>query len=133
MWVSSAFDPLLQNFHPLFTENIQYSQGFAVIHPMNMHFYASIYDFRFPNFSRINFLLFLYFFAVFVPLFELIRPFYNLRPVRSAPENRQKCGKRGIPCRFVLDGESLFNSHTLYHIYIVITRPSLIAPFYLLD
>ena len=52
VWVSSNFDPLLPNSHPLFTENIQYSQGFTVIHPMNMHFYASIYDFRWPNYPR---------------------------------------------------------------------------------
>ena len=52
VWVNSNFDPLLSNFYPLFTENIQYSQGFTVIHPMNMHFYASIYAFRWPNYRR---------------------------------------------------------------------------------
>ena len=49
VWVSSNFDPLLPNFHPLFAENIQHSQGFAVLYPMNMHFYASIYAFRWPK------------------------------------------------------------------------------------
>ena len=52
VWVSSNFDPLLPNLHPLFTENIQYSQGFAVLYPMNMHFNASIYNFGFPNYRR---------------------------------------------------------------------------------
>ena len=52
VWVNSNFDPLWPDFHPLFTENIQYSQGFTVIHPMNMHFYASIYAFRWPKVSR---------------------------------------------------------------------------------
>ena len=52
VWVSSNFDPLLPNLHPLFTENIQYSQGFAVLYPMNMHFNASIYNFGFPKASR---------------------------------------------------------------------------------
>ena len=52
VWVNSNFDPLSPNFYPLFTENIQYSQGFAVLYPMNMHFYASIYNFGFPKVSR---------------------------------------------------------------------------------
>ena len=52
VWVNLNFDPLWPVFHPLFTENIQYSQGFAVLYPMNMHFNASIYTFGFPKVSR---------------------------------------------------------------------------------
>ena len=52
VWVSSNFDSLWLNPHPQFIKNIQYFQGFAVIHPMNMRFYASIYAFRWPKVSR---------------------------------------------------------------------------------
>ena len=47
--INPNFDPLGPVPYPLFAEKIQYSQGFAVIHPTNMHFYASIYSFGFPK------------------------------------------------------------------------------------
>jgi len=73
--INPNFDPLGPVPYPLFAEKIQYSQGFAVIHPTNMHFYASIYNFGFPKgVPKISYDTFLY---RFVSLFREIGELTN--------------------------------------------------------
>ena len=76
VWVNSNFDPLWPDFHPLFAENIQYLQGFAVLYPMNMHFNASIYAFRWPKFSAIDYPV-----ALQVIQHYPVDPHFRLEPV----------------------------------------------------
>ena len=59
----------------LAAQDIQYSQGFAVVYPMNMHFYASIYPLCSPKgVPKISYDTFLY---RFVSLFREIGKLTN--------------------------------------------------------